>query len=88
MEKSERNWREVPFKDYPVVEFLALHRTNHRWKKEWIHTDKKKRRYYHKDPLHGEVEVYDKNGYHIGVLTPQGDHHPTKGKVEGRTINI
>jgi hypothetical protein len=45
-----------------------------------------RRRYYHKDPLHGEVEVYDKNGKHIDVFTPEGNPHPTKGKVNGREI--
>jgi hypothetical protein len=82
------NWSEVRFKDYPVVAILSLQRTGHRWEKEWIYTDKKRRRYYHKDPLHGEVEMYDKNGNHIGVLMPEGNPHPTKGKVNGRKIAV
>lgn len=86
--KEQLNWKVEHFKDYPLVKKLSLYRTGHRWKKEWIYTDEKRRRYYHKDPLHGEVEVYDKNGKHITVMTPEGTPHPIKGKVKGREIPI
>ena len=86
--KEQVNWKELRFKDYPLVKKLSLQRTGHRIEKEWIYTDEKRRRYYHKDSLHGEVEVYDKNGKHIDVFTPEGNPHPTKGKVNGRKISV
>lgn len=35
-------------------------------------TYKKKNRYYQWDELHGEIEVYNKRGYHMGALDADG----------------
>ncbi|MCL6606130.1 MAG: hypothetical protein K6T94_24960 [Paenibacillus sp.] len=43
-------------------------------------------RFYYKDSLHGEVEIYNSRKKHIGVLTAEGDVHPKKGKVKGRVL--
>lgn len=43
-------------------------------------------KYYQWDSLHGEIEVYDKRGYHIMVLDPQGNY--IKDAVRGRKINV
>ncbi|MDR9855662.1 colicin E3/pyocin S6 family cytotoxin [Paenibacillus sp. VCA1] len=86
--KSNVDWTAIPFSEYPLVASLKLIRTHRRWKKETIYSNHDKTRYYHKDPLHGEVEFYDKRGNHLGVLTPDGELHPTKGRVKGRRISI
>jgi RHS repeat-associated protein len=46
-----------------------------------------KRQYYGWDNLHGEVEVYDSCGKHIGVIDPW-EGKPIKSAVPGRTIDI
>ena len=38
------------------------------------------------DGLHGEIEVYDKRGYHLMVLDPDGNK--IKDAVRGRKINV
>jgi hypothetical protein len=43
--------------------------------------------YYSWDELHGEIEVFDKRGYHLGAL------HATSGEkikraVKGRRLNV
>ena len=44
-------------------------------------------KYYSWDKLHGEIEVFNKRGYHIMVLDPNGN--PTKKTAKkGRTINV
>jgi hypothetical protein len=79
-----QNWSQIPASQYPFLS--KLKRTNVRWKKEQIYYEKVNERYYHKDPLHGEIEEYDKRGKHIGVLTPLGEKHPKKGAVKEKTI--
>ncbi|HXA40009.1 MAG TPA: colicin E3/pyocin S6 family cytotoxin [Phenylobacterium sp.] len=45
------------------------------------------RRLYEWDSLHGEVEVYNGRGEHLGALDPvTGD--PVKNAVPGRTIDV
>lgn len=80
------DWAKVPFTSYPIVARLNLKPTNRFWKKERIYTDGKS--YYHKDPLHGEVEMYDRRGNHLNVLTTEGDIHPKKSRVNGRKISV
>lgn len=43
-------------------------------------------KFYTWDSLHGEIEVFNRRGKHIGVLTPEGDYK--KGAVKGRTIDV
>ncbi len=43
-------------------------------------------KYYMWDGLHGEIEVYNKRGYHIMVLDPYGNK--IKDAVRGRKINV
>ncbi|WP_376768293.1 colicin E3/pyocin S6 family cytotoxin [Paenibacillus alginolyticus] len=57
-----------------------LKRTNKRWKNEVIYYDEVNKTYYHKDPLHGEIEAYDKRGTHTGVLNADGTRHNTKNR--------
>lgn len=53
-------------------------------KKRWKSKDLT--RIYTWDSLHGEIEVYNKRGKHLGVLNPEGDM--IKGPVKGRTIYV
>ena len=53
-------------------------------KKRWRSKDFK--RLYTWDSLHGEIEVYNKRGVHIGVLNPQGIF--IKEAVKGRKIDV
>jgi hypothetical protein len=39
-------------------------------RKRWRSKDRK--RLYTWDSLHGEIEVFDKHGYHLGVLNSEG----------------
>ncbi|WP_034327584.1 colicin E3/pyocin S6 family cytotoxin [Alkaliphilus transvaalensis] len=82
------NWAETPASQYPALK--GLEKLKKRWRKgnysESIFYDRKKKLYYHKDPLHGEIEVYDKRGCHKGVILPTGEVHPFKGQVPSRTI--
>ena len=48
--------------------------------------NKKGDRLYTWDGLHGEIEVFDKNGQHLGVLDARGNL--IKGAVRGRRINV
>ncbi|HEX9466030.1 MAG TPA: colicin E3/pyocin S6 family cytotoxin [Alphaproteobacteria bacterium] len=45
------------------------------------------RRYYTWDALHGEVEVFNKDGRHLGVVDPISGLG-IKGAVRGRTIDV
>jgi len=44
-------------------------------------------RLYTWDALHGEIEVFDKRGYHLGALDAK-DGRLIKGAVRGRTIDV
>lgn len=52
--------------------------------KRWKSQDLK--RIYTWDSLHGEIEVFNKRGKHLGVLNPQGEL--IKDAVKGRTIDV
>lgn len=52
--------------------------------KRWRSEDKK--RYYTWDSLHGEIEVFNKRGKHLGVFSPNGDF--IKEPVKGREIDV
>lgn len=43
-------------------------------------------KYYTWDGLHGEIEVYNKRGFHLMVLDPYGKK--IKDAVKGRNINV
>ena len=47
---------------------------------------KKNDKYYTWDGLHGEIEVFNKRGYHIMVLDPDGNQ--IKDAVKGRRIDV
>ena len=47
----------------------------------------KKRRFYHKDFTHKDVEVYDRNGLHLGSMDPNTGRM-TKPPVDGRELNL
>jgi len=53
-------------------------------KKIWRSKDRK--RLYTWDSLHGEVEVFNKRGRHLGVLNPDGEF--IKPAVKGRKIDV
>lgn len=53
-------------------------------KKRWRSKDSS--RLYTWDSLHGEIEVYNKRGRHLGVLNPDGDF--IKDAVKGRKIDV
>ncbi|PCH66974.1 MAG: hypothetical protein COC06_12005 [Bacteroidales bacterium] len=52
--------------------------------KRWRSQDLK--RLYTWDSLHGEIEVFNKRGKHLGVLNPNGDL--IKDAVKGRKIDV
>lgn len=52
--------------------------------KRWKSQDLK--RIYTWDSLHGEIEVFNERGKHLGVLNPQGEL--IKDAVKGRTIYV
>lgn len=52
--------------------------------KRWRSADNK--RIYTWDSLHGEIEVFNKRGKHLGVLNPQGDF--IKEPIKGRKIDV
>lgn len=79
-----KDWTGIPAARYPLL--MRKKRTKKRWKDQTIYEDKKY--YYHRDTQHSEVEVYDCRGHHIGVMTPEGDWHPKKGRVPGRFIEV
>lgn len=77
-----KDWTGIPGLEYPILR--RKERTKLRWKKQPIYKDK--RHYYHRDPLHSEVEVYDLHGDHYGVMTPEGNWHPKKGRDPRKNI--
>lgn len=79
---SKKDWTGIPGSEYPLLK--TKKRTNLRWKKQPIYEDKKY--YYHRDPLHSEVEVYNRQGDHVGVMTPEGENHPKKGRDPRKNI--
>ena len=79
------DWNGIPASQYPKMKELT--RTNYFWKGQRVYLDKKGW-YYHRDPLHNEIEVYDKFRKHTGVLTPEGCIHPKKQRIKGRILKI
>ena len=49
----------------------------------WRH----KKRFFTWDGLHGEIEVFDANGYHLGAINPLTGEL-VKEPVKGRTLNV
>lgn len=43
-------------------------------------------KFYSWDEFHGEIEVFNKRGWHIMVLDPQGNY--IKDAVKGRKIDV
>lgn len=54
-------------------------------RKVWVSADRK--RYYTWDSQHGEVEVFDRRGHHLGVVDPQTGAK-VKDAVKGRKIDV
>jgi hypothetical protein len=52
--------------------------------KRWRSKDAKK--IYTWDSLHGEIEIFNNRGRHLGVLNPEGDL--IKDAIKGRTIYV
>jgi len=42
--------------------------------------------FYTWDTLHGEVEVFNKRGKHLGVMNPEGEF--VKPAIRGRQLNV
>lgn len=78
-----KEWTGIPGSLYPLL--MRLKPTSKHCKGQRIFQDDRGR-YYHKDALHSEVEVYDKRGNHIGVMTPEGMWHKLKGQDKTKTI--
>jgi hypothetical protein len=62
----------------------ALERVSYQGETRW--RDVPTGRIYTWDRLHGEFEVYNQRGHHLGVVDPNG--HFIKDAVKGRTINV
>jgi hypothetical protein len=60
--------------------FLVYIRGNRTWR------SRNGRRLYTWDSLHGEIEVFDLRGRHVGVLSADGQWR--KGPVVGRWIDV
>jgi hypothetical protein len=60
---------------------LGTHSGEHRWR------DLDKKRIYTWDSLHGEVEVFNKRGKHLGSIDPKTGIL-LKGPVKGRIIDV
>lgn len=70
----------------PADSFLKdLERVPRRGTTRWRSPDGE--RLYEWDGLHGEVEVYDKRGYHLGAADPDTGE-VTKDPVRGRRIDV
>ena len=67
-------------------EFIKTHGTKS-GKPTWKSGNGKDARYYQKSNEGWELEVYDKNGKHIGVLKSDGIFHPEL-MVRGRFIDV
>jgi hypothetical protein len=66
--------------------FLAtLEHVRHDGNRRWRNSSSD--RLYEWDALHGELEVYNARGDHLGALDPESGAL-VKGAVKGRTINV
>ena len=61
-------------------EYIGFIHGQQRWK------SRDRKRIYTWDALHGEIEVFNQRGRHLGVLDPRG--RPIKDAVKGRRINV
>ncbi|MGA2451256.1 MAG: colicin E3/pyocin S6 family cytotoxin [Polyangiaceae bacterium] len=68
--------------DTPFVQ--TLEHVRHDGGRRWRSADGK--RFYEWDELHGEFEVYNKRGRHLGVVDQDGV--ATKDAVPGRSIDV
>ncbi len=62
-------------------DYLGAFNSERRWR------SKDGKRVFTWDSLHGEIEVFNKRGRHLGALDAL-DGHQTKSAVPGRTINV
>ncbi|RYE30657.1 MAG: hypothetical protein EOP42_11845 [Sphingobacteriaceae bacterium] len=72
-----------PIPDFSFLDdciFLSTFSGNKRWK------SKDGSRLFTWDSLHGEIEVFNKRGKHLGVLSPYGNL--IKPAKKGRTIDV
>lgn len=72
----------------PIPAYCFLHRCQF-WKvvdgkKVWRSTSNDQ--FYTWDSLHGEVEVFNKRGRHLGAMSPDGQY--VKPPVRGRQIDV
>jgi hypothetical protein len=72
----------VPVPDTPFVR--GLQRVRRKGVRRWQNADGS--RLYEWDSLHGEFEVYDGRGNHLGVVDENGI--ATKDPVPGRSIDV
>jgi len=68
----------IPCNFLDEAESIGAFAGNKRWKY--------KKRYYEWDRLHGEIEIYDKRGWHLGVADCNGNI--IKNAVKGRKIDV
>lgn len=61
-------------------DYMGVFNNQKRWR------SKDTTRLYTWDSLHGEIEVFNKRGRHLGVLNPEGDF--IKEPVKGRKIDV
>ena len=85
---SKKDWTGIPGSQYPLLKKKKS--AKFRWNHQTIYEDKK--HYYHRDTLHSEVEVYNRQGDHVGVMTPEGEIHPIKSRdpkrISEKSFNI
>ncbi|MFA6312779.1 MAG: colicin E3/pyocin S6 family cytotoxin [Sterolibacterium sp.] len=72
----------------PIPAHCFLHRCQHLKviddKKVWRNASGNQ--FYTWDALHGEVEVFNKRGRHLGVMNPEGEF--VKPAIRGRQLNV
>lgn len=72
-------------KSVPKTGFVErLARLKHASHARW--TNKDRTRYFEWDPLHGEFEVYDAQGWHLGAVDENGKL--VKHAKKGRRIDV
>lgn len=74
----------IPIPDGSILDNFEFYRVINKRK---VYTNTKKSRFYSWDELHGEVEVFDANGFHLGALDPMTGKL-IKDAVKGRTLNV
>jgi len=62
-------------------EYLGYQNNQKLWR------SRNRKRYYTWDSMHGEVEVFDRRGYHLGSVDPRSGGTP-KGADKGRRIDV